>query len=84
MGEENTKNLAFKFSFSFLSYSHQLAASHRNLEIPIVSKHHVILIFTALNFVILLFLKLLKNSMLLSKKRNRERQNENWEKTENG
>ena len=70
VGEENTKNLAFKFPFSFLS--------HSNLAIPTVLKHHII--FTALNFVIILFLKLRKNSMLLSKKRNRERQNENWEK----
>ena len=84
VGEENTKNLAFKFSFSFLSYSHQLAASYSNLAIPIVLKHHKILLFTALNFVIILSLKLQKNSMLLSKKRNRERQNENWQKTENG
>ena len=38
------------------------------------------LIFTALNFVIILFLKLRKNSVLLSKKRNGEGQNENWEK----
>ena len=53
MGEENTKNLAFKFSFSFLSYSHQLAASHSNLVIPVVLKRHIILIFTALNFVII-------------------------------
>ena len=61
MGEENTKNLAFKLSFSFFSYSHQLAASHNNLAIPTVLKHHII--FTALNFVIILFLKLRKNSI---------------------
>ena len=79
MGEENTKNLAFKFSFSFLSYSHQLAASHSNLAIPIALKHHIILIFTALNFVITFFFKSRKNSMLLSKRRNRERQNGNRE-----
>ena len=53
--------------------------SHSSLAIPIVLRHHTILIFAALNFVIILFLKLRKNGMLLSKKRNRERQNENWE-----
>ena len=70
MGEENTANLAFKFFFFALSYSHQLAGSHSNLVIPIVLKHHIILIFSTLNVVIILFLKLRKNSMLLSKKRN--------------
>ena len=78
MREENTENLAF-ILFLFLSYSHQLAASHSSLAILIVLRHHTILIFAALNFVIILFLKLPKNSMLVSKKRNREGQNENWE-----
>ena len=72
--EENTENLAFIF-FLFLSYSHQLAASHGSLATAIVLRHHTILIFAALNFLIILFLKLRKNSMLLSKRRNRERQN---------
>ena len=60
MGEENKENLAFKFYFSFLSYSHQLAASHSSLAIPIFKTSYIILIFTALNFVIILFLKLQK------------------------
>ena len=60
-------------------------ASHSSLAIPIVLRHHTILIFAALNFVIILFLKFRKNSMLLTKKGSREGQNENWEKkTENG